>query len=153
MRSRTQARLAPAFRARQIARVPLTVPPYALSAPAFPLRHLAALAGRAPIGGAREVALACFVAARLAAEHAEAEDVRIAAPARIARAAGAKSWLATLALPTPMRAPLARCVEHSGDGPAATLARDVASLAALADSYLDAPARGELAALARRLQG
>ena len=52
-------------RAIQIRRVPVTLPPYALPAPVFRFRNLATLAGRAPIGGAREVALACFVAARL----------------------------------------------------------------------------------------
>ena len=52
----------------QIRRVPVTLPPYALTAPVFRFRHLAALAGRAPIGGAREVALACFVAARLVSD-------------------------------------------------------------------------------------
>ena len=40
-------------------------PPYALDAPAFPFPALAALAGRAPLGGQRETVLACFVAARL----------------------------------------------------------------------------------------
>src|SRR5204863_7354540 len=55
-------------RGRSDSRVPVMLPPYALSAPVFKFRHLATLAGRAPIGGAREVALACFVAARLASD-------------------------------------------------------------------------------------
>src|SRR5690349_12491010 len=43
-----------------------TAPPYALSSPAFRFRALAVLAGRAPLGGQREVALATYLAARLA---------------------------------------------------------------------------------------
>src|SRR5215216_5312955 len=60
------SRLARARWRAQILPVPVTLPPYALPAPVFRFRNLATLAGRAPIGGAREVALACFVAARLA---------------------------------------------------------------------------------------
>ena len=130
----------------------LSLPPYALAAPEFPLRQLAALAGRAPIGGAREVALACFVAARLAAEQLVPEDQRMSALARAQRAAGAKGWLGTLALPAAVKAPLGRCVEHSGEGARGTLAQDVATLLGAAEPWLDAPARGELQALARSLR-
>ena len=131
----------------------LTLPPYALSAPVFPLRQLAALAGRAPIGGAREVALACFVAARLAAEQLVPEEQRMPVLARTQRAVGAKAWLGTLALPSAVKAPLGKCIEHSGEGARATLAQDVATLATAAEPWLDAPARGELQILARSLRG
>lgn len=129
-----------------------TLPPYALSAPAFPLRQLASLAGRAPIGGAREVALACFVAARLAAEQLVPEEQRMPEPARLQRAAGAKGWLGTLALPAAVKAPLGKCVEHSAEGARAALAQDVATLVSAAEPWLDAAARGELQALSRSLR-
>src|SRR6476659_6098372 len=83
-------------------RVPVMLPPYALSAPVFKFRHLATLAGRAPIGGAREVALACFVAARLAADCCD-PALDLDEPARAARCAGAKLWLGTIAIPSPVR--------------------------------------------------
>ena len=51
----------------------------------FRFRHLAALAGRAPIGGAREVALACFVAARLVSDCC---DATVALDEEVARARG-----------------------------------------------------------------
>ena len=40
-------------------------PPYALTPTTFRFRALAALAGRAPLGGGRETALASYVVARL----------------------------------------------------------------------------------------
>jgi hypothetical protein len=133
--------------------MPQSLPPHALAAPAFPFRNLAALAARAPIGGAREVALACFVAARLASDQLEGKGLPEAG--RAARSAGAKGWLGTLALPAPVRGPLARCMELSaspeGGGP--VLAAEVAALAEVAGGYLDQPARAELAALGAALAG
>jgi len=137
---------------RHICSVPLPLPPYALSAPAFPFPHLAGLAGRAPIGGAREVALACFVAARLAVDctdqPSESDGV-----ARSARAVGAKAWLGTLALPVLVRGPLLRCVETSSDGPPGAVGRAVAELAVAGVAYLDAGSVTELESLAVLLRG
>ena len=130
--------------------MPSTLPlPLALAPIVFPFRHLAVLAGRAPIGGAREVALACFVAARLAAELAgtgEPDD-----ETRIARSAAAKGWLGTLTLPAAVRAPLIRCIESTGKGSAAAVGREVATLASASASYLDPASRAELRSLAESL--
>ena len=125
--------------------------PYALQAPSFPFRHLANLAGRAPIGGAREVALACFVAARLA--HECTHDLDEDRDARAARCAGAKAWLGTLALPTAIRTPVIRCADLSVDGVSGPVAKEVAALAAAAASFLDAQSRAELDALTASLKG
>ena len=135
----------------QIAGVPPTLPPYALAAPVFRFKHLASLAGRAPIGGAREVALACFVAARLAAESATTpgEDET----GRASRCAGAKAWLGTLSLPPAVRGPVARCAELSVHGQAADVGQEVARLALAAAQYLDTQSRAELAALSASLAG
>ena len=134
--------LAPRGPRRHIYAVPVTLPPYALSVPTFRFRHLAALAGRAPIGGAREVALACFVAARLAAEcgRSTAEEPT----GRAARCAGAKAWLGTLALPASVRAAVSRCAELSVEGKPEQMGREVAALAVAAASYLDGHSRAEL---------
>ena len=125
--------------------------PYALAAPSFRFRHLATLAGRAPIGGAREVALACFVAARLAHEctHAPDEDQE----ARAARCAGAKAWLGTLALPVAVRNPVIRCADLSVDGQSAPVAREIAALAIAAAAFLDPHSRAELDTLTSALRG
>jgi hypothetical protein len=122
------------------------LPPYALSAPVFRFRHLAALAGRAPIGGAREVALACFVAARLVSDCSDpALDLDEAS--RTARCAGAKGWLGTIAIPSPVRTPVAKLAEASATADPAVMAPLVASLAKAAESFLDAASRSELDAL------
>ncbi|MEP6992349.1 MAG: hypothetical protein ABJA80_15565 [bacterium] len=130
--------------------MPASLPPFALSAPVFRFRHLAALAGRAPIGGSREVALACFVAARLAADAgAPAESD---ATGRAERCAGAKAWIGTLALPAPVRGAVARCADLSMQAAPGELGREVAGLLAAATSYLDAQSRSELTELALGLR-
>src|SRR3954452_10965806 len=96
----------------QIPHVQPTLPPYALPTPVFRFRHLAALAGRAPIGGARGGALACFVAARLVSDCCDL-TLALDDESRAARCAGAKAWLGTVAIPAPVRTPVARCAEAS----------------------------------------
>ena len=126
--------------------------PYALTTPSFPFRHLAALAGRAPIGGAREVALGCFIAARMAGER-RPSGPELTEEVRQARAAAAKSWLGTLTLPVAVRTPLAKCIESSARGSVAALAREVAAVRSACASYLDASSRAELDVLAEELTG
>jgi len=128
----------------------VTLPPYALSAPVFRFRHLAALAGRAPIGGAREVALACFVAARLVSDCCD-PTLGLDEESRAARCAGAKAWLGTIAIPSPVRTPVAKLADASAQANAAVMAPLVGSLARAAESFLDAAARSELDMLAERL--
>ncbi|MES2178469.1 MAG: hypothetical protein V4550_11475 [Gemmatimonadota bacterium] len=125
--------------------MPPTLPPYALAAPAFRFRHLANLAGRAQIGGAREVALACFVAARLAAESAVLAHDDPDALAE--RAAGAKAWLGAITLPAAIRGPVTRCAELSAGADRAPVSRELASLLAAATMFLDAPSRNEMQTL------
>ena len=127
--------------------MPLDPLPFALAAPAFPFRHLASLAGRAPIGGAREVALACFLAARLANDCGD-PMLGLDEESRAARCAGAKGWLGTIALPSPVRTPVARLAEASANGHPEAMAPLVTALARAAESYLDPAARAELDALA-----
>lgn len=129
--------------------MPTIVPLYGLLSPVFRFRHLASLAGRAPIGGAREVALACFVVARLAVECIGASDAD--ADVRSNRGAGAKAWLGTLALPAVVRTPAAACVERSVGGARPALARELTTLSQAAAAYLDGPSRAELDALAASL--
>ena len=131
--------------------MPPPLPPFALAAPVFRFKHLATLAARAPIGGAREVVLACFVAARLAAECRGSGDE--AASYRAERCMAAKGWFATLVLPAAVRIAIARCVESSVRGLAGTVAMEVTALTQVASSYLDSQSRSELASLATALRG
>ena len=131
--------------------MPTTLPPFAIAPPVFRFRHLASLAGRAPIGGAREVALASFVVARLVAECIDGTDDN--RTQRAARSIAAKGWLGTLALPQPVRGAAGRCADLSVDGERGPLARDLRDLMVAASGYLDARSRNELEALARLLGG
>ena len=139
-------------RAIQIARVhPYPSPPaapYALATPRFRFRALALLAGRAPLGGAREVAMAAYITARLV------DDARpstaLTDSTRKARAVAAKTWLASLALPASTRAAFTRLVEATaGDG--SGLSALLESVIDLTRSQLDGAARGELEALLKAL--
>ena len=142
--------LAGAARLDQIRVVSVTLPPYALVTPVFRFRHLAALAGRAPIGGAREVALACFVAARLASDCCD-PTLDLDETSRTTRCSSAKGWLGTIAIPAPVRTPVAKLAEASATAQPAAMAPLVTALTKAAESFLDPAARNELEALAVRL--
>jgi hypothetical protein len=120
-----------------------------LAAPVFRFRALAALAGRRPLGGDREIAVAAFVAARLVAATMMTDP--LPADVRATRAAGARAWLAAVAVPTPTRGPLVRVIDATGRDDHAALASALRALIDAASRCLDAPARRELDSLAREL--
>lgn len=96
------------------------------------------------------MALACFIAARLASDGCDPE-LALDEADRAARCAGARGWLSTMAIPTPVRTPVARLADASALGKAAVMAPLVAALAKAAESFLDPASRGELEALAKAL--
>jgi hypothetical protein len=123
-------------------------PPYALATPLFPFRALALLAGRSPLGGPRETALATLIAARLAA--AAAPPASLSGPIRGARAEAARAWMTSVTLPSPVRTALLRLVFASeGDDPR-ILATAVGRVADIVAPHLDRAARVELDRLASR---
>jgi hypothetical protein len=127
--------------------------PYALVALQFPFPALVALAARLPLGGGREVALAALQMARLA--HDAAPLVPRATPPlgaaeREVRAAAARVWLASLALPTPVRNACTRCADATA-GPAEGLAPALRTVLHAAGAQLDAAAVRELEQLVRAL--
>ncbi len=124
-------------------------PAYALARLRFAFRALAAQAGRGALGGERECALACLMAARLAS--ALLPTSRLPPPARVTRAAAARAWLAALALPTALRIPVARVVDASAGEDTLRLAQNVRVLALAAAEWLDTPSRAELERLALTL--
>lgn len=124
--------------------------PYAVESLRFPFPALAALAGRLPLGGGREVALAALLTARLAQGVASGEALHPSD--RATRATAAKVWLASLALPAATRVPFARCVEAT-TGTSLQVAGALRSLVAAAGAHLDGPSVQELEKLARQLAG
>jgi hypothetical protein len=125
--------------------------PYVLAAPEFPFRALAALAGRAPLGGPRETALATLAAARLAA--AAAPPLPLAAPLRASRADAARLWLSSLALPAPVRAAILRLVDASATDDLRAISAAVAKVTDVTAPHLDRGARSELDRLGARFAG
>ena len=125
-------------------------PPYALAPTTFRFRALAALAGRAPLGGGRETALASYVVARLAV--ACLPESALPLEDRTVRAAAARTWLASLALPVPVRAPLVKVIESTRHESRQAVAAAIVTVADVAASYLDGPALVELRALAMELR-
>jgi hypothetical protein len=125
-------------------------PPYAVPATSFRFAALATLAGKAPLGGRREVALAVYLAARLADDTLPERGV--SGEARAERAAHAKSWLSSMALAVPVRTALARLIEATSVGPSAAAAALPAVVTATG-SHLDAGARAELDRLTATLAG
>ncbi len=117
-------------------------PPYALASTSFRFAALASLAGRAPLGGQREVALAVYVVARLA--HDALPEQSVSGAARRERAVGARQWLSTLVLPTAtLRASLTKLIDASMNG-ANDAAAALTSVIAATTAHLDPGARREL---------
>ncbi|HEX6314673.1 MAG TPA: hypothetical protein VFZ73_07425 [Gemmatimonadaceae bacterium] len=118
------------------------IPPYTLAAAGFPLRALAALAARSPLGGPREVLLAAMQAARMvegaAGLHPLPESVRRS------RANAARVWLSALALPAASRQVIGRAIECSADSDREALMRSWEAVAAIVAPGADLASRAEL---------
>jgi hypothetical protein len=124
--------------------VPSALPPFAVPPIRFPFRALAARAGRAPLGGEREVALAALMVARLSCD-AQGEHA-LSAMQRAKRATAAKGWLASIAVPARARPALARALDATArDGEA--IAAAVGDLAKVAAQWLDEASVAELRAV------
>lgn len=121
-------------------------PPYALATPVFRFRALASLASRSSLGGPREVTLATYLIARLVDDCLP--DKALPPAAREERAAGARAWLANMALPAAVRAALSRLAVATGGDPG-TIGGALTSVISAVDAYLDSASRAELARLER----
>lgn len=125
------------------------LPPYTLRPNRFALPALAVRAARAPLGGAREATLACFMAAHLAGHRPAA--ALLPAPARREREAAVRAWFASLALPAALRAALRRFSDALARGSAADAAAALGGVQAAARRFLDPACQRELDDVARAL--
>ena len=123
--------------------------PYALSPTVFPFRSLTLLAGRAPLGGPRETALATLVAVRLAATATGTE--RLDLPLRVARADAARHWMGSVTLAAPVRNALLKLVASTTADDAAAIHGALARVTDITANALDRAARSELDRLLARL--
>lgn len=128
----------------------LSQPPYALAAVSFRFRALAALAGRLPLGGEREVAMALFVGARLAdACHG---TMPLSSAARSERAGGARHWLGAMTLPANARSAVLQLVDASASNDRGTIATAFERVVTIAAPLLDPPSRAEVKQLLSALE-
>ena len=127
-----------------------TPAPYSLAPAAFRFPALAALAGRAALGGERESALGMLLVARLAA--ATLPPDALSPEARGERARAAKVWLSSLALPAGVRPALVRVADASAGDSATALATALERAADVTGKALDAHALAELQALGKVLR-
>jgi hypothetical protein len=125
--------------------------PYALAVPAFRFKALALAAGRAPLGGPRETALAVLIGARLAA--GTTGPAALPLEIRVARADAARGWLGTIAIPPVTKVAVARLIETTARNDFAALVAAIAKVTDVTAPYLDRAARSELDLLAAALRG
>jgi hypothetical protein len=118
------------------------LPPYAIATPVFRFRALAMHAGRAPLGGEREIALACYVVARLVA--GTLPPFMLSPAESTARATSAKHWLASLALPGNARAAASSAIDGVGAGNRRAAGTALRHLTDIAASHLDQSSVNEL---------
>lgn len=121
-------------------------PPYALAPLTFRFRALVALAERLPIGGEREVMMGLFVVARLYWDAIEPGQ----SAATASRAAAARQWLQTLALPSPTRVVFQQALEAAARGEPEAMRSAWGRVLALASRGV-ATAQPDLVRLSERL--
>ena len=117
-------------------------PPYSLATPSFAFPALAALAGRAPIGGDRELVLACLMACRLAACAVGANPLPVVV--RAERSGNAKTWLASLALPAAARTPFTKLADAAAGEDHSALRATLQRVISACTPVLDGASRQEV---------
>jgi hypothetical protein len=127
-----------------IARAPRA--PYGLEPTAFPFPALATMAGRAPLGGPREIALACFLVARIAGD-ATSEHPVLTGDQRMERAQGVKHWLGGATIPAPVKNALSRLADATTNEDRSVMKAALESVMAVTANQLDSGARLELGRL------
>lgn len=125
-------------------------PPYGLEPTTFPFPALATMAGRAPLGGPREIALACFLVARIVGDASSRRQL-LSREQRQVRAQGVKHWLGSATLPTPVRNALSRLAESTATDDAGAMKGPLDSVMAVTANQLDPGPRLELGRLAQAI--
>jgi hypothetical protein len=120
-------------------------PRFSLATPRFRFRALAACAGRASLGGDREVAMACLVGARMASSMLP--PYSIAAVDAKVRSASAKQWLSSLSLPASVRSALTHLADTVASGDKTRAGEALSKLTAAAAHQIDEASAAELRAL------
>lgn len=126
--------------------------PYSLPAPAFRFKALTLAAGRAPLGGPREAALAAMVGARLAAGLLGPTSP-LPSDARAARADAARAWLGSIAVPPVTKVAVSRLIEATGRNDLSAVAAAMVKVTEVTAPYLERAAHSELEQFCSALRG
>jgi hypothetical protein len=126
--------------------------PYSLEPCTFTFPALASLAGRAPLGGPRELALACFLASRIVRDALFASDV-LSVDQLQHRVLSAKHWLGSVAIQAPARSALSKLFETSSMGDRGAIRASFEAVMTVTANQLDQGARLELVRLAQIIAG
>jgi hypothetical protein len=126
--------------------------PYSLQPTLFAFPAMAAMVGRASLGGPRESALACFLVSRIVRDSLVLRQ-EIGAEQLKQRAMSAKHWLGAAAIQPPLKNALSRLVDATYGGDAAALKVGIDGVMTVTANQLDAGARLELGRLAQAIAG
>lgn len=127
------------------------LPRFALTPPVFRFRSLAALAGRASLGGDRETVIACLQLARLCA--GLLPPYRLTREITLERTEHTRQWLASVAVPSGIRSTAFGIFGGLTGHDRARLALAFEDLVKAAAGQLDEASRVELNALIQELAG
>jgi len=128
----------------------IPAPPYALDAPTFRFKALASHAGRASLGGDREIALACFAVARLAA--GMLPPFLLAAADGAARVANTKQWISSITLSPGIRGASTGVADAVAGGDRRSVVQAVSMLVEACVRNLDQASIAELHELMAELE-
>lgn len=125
--------------------------PYALDPTAFPFPALATLAGRAALGGPREIVLGCFLVARVAVD-ATVVNGPLTGDQKRVRAKHVADWLSATTIPGGVKGALVRLAEATAAEDRGAMSAAVDSVMTVTASHLDPSARLELGRLAQAVE-
>ena len=124
--------------------------PYSLEPTAFSFPALAAMAGRSPLGGPRELALACVVVCRMVRD-TTLLGTELSEEQRGHRSQGAKHWLGAAAIQAPVRLVLSKLADAAAEGDLLAIRAALDGVMTVTANSLDPGARLELARLAQAI--
>jgi hypothetical protein len=127
--------------------------PYSLEPTAFPFPALASLAGRAPLGGQREIVLACLLVARVVVDAADMNGAGLLTmDQRRARAKEVGDWLAATSIPPVIKGALTGLAEGTASADRGYVTSALDSVMMVTANHLDPAARLELEQLAQAIE-
>jgi hypothetical protein len=125
------------------------LPRFALATPVFRFRSLAALAGRASLGGDRETLLACLQLGRVCT--GVLPPYELSREQVVERIENTKQWLSSLAVQSDVRAAAVGIFAALNGSDRSRCAEALTHLVKAASGQLDEPSRAELNALLQDL--